>query len=465
MNNKQQLTLKIFFYIILSFFMLNALYFANEVHSTIIRADQWRFIELYLYPIENHTFNLSLLWSDHHPNPVTAILFICSAKCFDLTLNLYFIVGIVSKILFISYFVYLVDKSIKHKVMLFRYLGIVVIVSAFLSLKSINEYAWPLVTLSNIWLLSYLVFLVYFHNAFMKVNKIKIIEYVKVVVVLSIFLIFSKDLSLIFIGAFSLAVVLIFLYEKKYKHLAFILISLFISYMVYKIFYFFITNNIANSARLLIDFNNVSIVGVLESFAVSLLSGLFNIGFLKSLAINNTKIVSLGYIVLFLYLTIMFIYIKNKLYQVSIIPFVLMLFTLFFTLAVILFRYPPVNGEVNFMITAPRYTKLYEVGIIAMFWIFIIIIDEKTTNEISKWSLMLLLISIFLYNLYSIKTSWQLSRYIVSTNKKLEQQLSMYIKNRKISNIISGSSFSEDKVKYLKKKGYSVFSKDYHDFK
>lgn len=62
-------------FLIILVLLCNAIYYGYINHSSIIRADQWRFIELYLYPIYDHSFEFKLLWSDHHPNALIALLF------------------------------------------------------------------------------------------------------------------------------------------------------------------------------------------------------------------------------------------------------------------------------------------------------------------------------------------------------------------------------------------------------
>lgn len=138
-------------FVVIAFFA-NAFYYGYETHHTIIRADLWRFIELYLMPYYNGTFELKMLWSDHHPNPISAILFILSAEYFDLTVSLYYYVGIISKIFFMAFFLYLMDKSIERKSPLL-YLMMMLVVSIFFSLKSHAEYTTSLVTFGNFWML------------------------------------------------------------------------------------------------------------------------------------------------------------------------------------------------------------------------------------------------------------------------------------------------------------------------
>ena len=56
--------------------------------NPLVHHDGWRYTELFLKPVfEGTEWSWSLLWSDHHPQPINALLFIANAKLFDLRLD------------------------------------------------------------------------------------------------------------------------------------------------------------------------------------------------------------------------------------------------------------------------------------------------------------------------------------------------------------------------------------------
>ncbi|MBU1884499.1 hypothetical protein KKB80_09620, partial [bacterium] len=124
----------------------SAVYFGYDAHSSVIRADQWRFLRIYLAPIYNGTFEFRDLWCDEHPNAFKAVIFILNAKLFDLSISLFFYVGIISKVLFIYLFVYLLNTTLTSVTMLNRALISLIFVSIYFSIKTINEYTLPLIT-------------------------------------------------------------------------------------------------------------------------------------------------------------------------------------------------------------------------------------------------------------------------------------------------------------------------------
>jgi len=446
--------------IIVLLLLFNAIYFGYINHSSIVRADQWRFIELYLYPIYNNSFEFKMLWSDHHSNPLTAILFILSDKYFNLTVNMYFYVGIVGKILFIVLFIYLVNRSLKNTSLLVKALVTVLIVSTYLSLKSVNEYAWPLVTLGNIWILILSIALYYFDNLY-KEKNMRI--YFLVFFIFTFSFIFTKDLAIIYTASIVGILLLIFFRDREYKKVFNLIILIVLSFIMYKLFYLYVGIEQKYSSAILFDINSFNIIGALKSYSIALLSGIFQIQFLKSIGINNATILYIGYFILLLYIAVIICYVKFKLYNISIVPIVLMLFGLLFATAVILFRFYPSTDTVSLGVASSRYTKLYEIGIISMFWSISIIFDNKSFNNFVKFLLFIMIMFLILINFYTIKTSWNFSKYVVNTNKKAEKLLYDYSFGNKdsIPKFIKGAYFSKDKVIFLKNNNLNVFNDNY----
>ena len=446
--------------IIVFVFIINAIYFGWTIHSSYIRADQWRFIELYLYPLYDNSFEFKMLWSDHHPEPLIASLFILSEKYFDLTVNLYFYVGIIGKAFFIILFLFLVNKSLKNVGLIFNLLVYVLIVSTFLSLKSINEYAWSLVTLGNFWLFILLVGAYYLSNIYKEIN---IKNSSLLLFILACLLVFSKDLAIIYIGSIIGTLLLVLFIDKRYGKFLEVMFIVLLSFLIYKIFYIYIDVEQKYTNSILFDINNFNIIGIIQSYSIGLLSGVLQIQFLKDIGFENTTILYIGYVILLLYVMVIIIYIKLRLYNISLIPIIFMLFTLVFITAVILYRFYPSADIINWVIASPRYTKLYEIGIISMFWAIAIIIKTALFNKILIKTIILMVSVLILINIYAIKTSWDFSKYVVNTNKKIEKELFSYVNgnDNKIPKFVRGGFFSEEKVEFLKKYKLNVFSDNY----
>ncbi len=439
-------------------FSFIALYFGLLVHTSIIRADQWRFIDLYIYPIVKNTFDLSLLWNDHHPQPLTAILFIWSKKYFDLTINMYFYVGIIGKILFISFFTYLLNKSTQMSVI--KTLIILLVISTFLSLKSFNEYGWPLVTLSNIWLFILLVLFFYIDKLYKNFN---ISDYLIVYILITFLLIMVKDTAIIYIASLFSILLLISLIDKQYNKIISYILVLTMSFTTFKLFFFLIEVQEDFSNKLLFNLETFNILGACNSYAIALLSGLLKVESLKEIDLNEYTILTIAYLVTFLYLLTIIYYVKNKIYKVTLVPLSFMIGTLTFITAVVMYRFYPDSSAIQWAVVSPRYTKIYEVGIISMFWSLLLISNKKIFSNLQKKIFIIIILIIVIMNIYYIFSAFHFSKYLINSNIKSEKALQDYSKNREdtIPKYIRGSYFSDDKVDFLKRNHLNVFSKKY----
>lgn len=438
-----------------------AFYYGYVTHSSFVRADEWRFIEIYLMPVYDGTFTWRDLFSDHHAVPLDGVLFILNALWFDLSGDLFFYVGIVCKILFFIMLVLLVRNSFE-KSGLYYILTILLLGTVWFSLKSQVEYAWPLVTRANLWFLLYL-YILYLIDLYLKNNdkNNKILAYIFIASFALI--IINKDIATLMLGAvLSITVVILILKDKKQDTLK-LIFALVIVFVFYKLFWYgFGLDNLQqyqNSIKL--DFDKFSFIAFFDSYALALLSGLVKIEFLKQTT-NDALILSLGYFVLIIYTATILYAIKNKIYVKTLIPLAFMIFPLFYILGVLLFRYMPVNDEINWLITSPRFIKIYEVGIIGMFWNLILLYDKKQTEKKPSFILYAFIVLVVVINVLTITNSLKNSKSIVAINKNVEGQLLNYQGEQAlIPKWARGSYFSDEKLEFLKKHKLNIFSENY----
>ena len=125
---------------------VNVLAFTYHSTNPLVRQDGWRFIEISLVPWYDGTFDWRALWSDHHSQPVTALLFIANAEWFGLQMN----VEALFSVLFSVVVALLIIRAIRRTVApssVGVYGTLAVLVAAtVMSLTSIPVYVWSLVT-------------------------------------------------------------------------------------------------------------------------------------------------------------------------------------------------------------------------------------------------------------------------------------------------------------------------------
>jgi len=436
-------------------FIINALVFSIINHSDYLRADQWRFLELYLMP---ESFTLSSLWSDHHPQPLTALLFMVSEKYCALNVNLFAYVGIISKIIFSLLFLYIVNKTLtlnKFK----KYSLFLLVTSIFYSLKSINEYGWGLVTLSNFWFLLYLIILLNFESLLKNIFYQKHFNFIILVFVL---LLGARDLGIIMIAS-----IVLFLIIKNIrnsidlkKNLT-IFLDILIAFILLKIFYAIFNINIVSSSPIVFDIHTANIFGIFNTFTTTLLSGFISINMIKKIALENYQLLILSYSIFAIYIFLIYISIKQKLYLVSSIPFVIIIYGFVFIVAIIAFRYTPLSVEIDWRVMADRYTKVYEISAMAMVWGYIIYFQQNKINKIIFYTLTY---SFIVMNIFTIVSAWEFSKYVVNSNKTVKQALvkCSYDKETcgKLPRWAIGNSFSRNKLIYLKENNLNIFKKE-----
>lgn len=443
--------IKYFIFFVITLIILNAVFFGFEVHSKYIRSDMWRYVEMYLYPIyQNGNFNWRLLWEDQHSQPLTALTFIINSLYFNLSINLFFYIGIVSKILVGILLIWISNKVLLNYK--WKYIVFLVIILHFFSIRSVVEYGWPLVLRANLWYFIMLIIL-------LMVDK----KNLKIFFLLTFLLVFiNKSFSLVFIIALSFVLIIIYLIEKK-NYIFKYIILMFIAILSLKIF-FLLFDIQPHSPTFKFNINNLSLKNYIDFFSLGLASGVINVMYFKKI-FGEEFVKVFGYIYFAFYIFIIIFYFKLKLYKKTIVPISLMFFSLSFILAVSLFRYFP-NEKNLWLIVSPRYTKAFEIGFIGFYLSFVLILLNINFSYLKRVkNLIILLFSLFMIfvNIYNIIQAWRMKPYIIRAQKKAQEEIYKNYFNPKIipPKFAVGKSFSHKKVEFLYKYKLNVFSNNY----
>jgi len=439
---------------------MSALIFAYLYHFDAIRADEWRFLELYVIPLYENTFHMSSLWIDHHPQPLTALLFIISAEYFHLNINLFTYVGIISKIIFCILFLYLLNISLNKWQSKGKYLLMIVVVSVFFSMKSINEYHWGLVTLSNFWFVILLGVFFYLDSA-LKSNLFK--NGVIFGILMFFLLIGAKDFATIGVLSIMAFLVLFLLFSEQRKEATLLFLILLVSFLLFKVFWMLLGVEPQHTSKLLFDYNDLNIPGALHSLSVALLSGFVNISILQSYGFSDSSLLFAGYMVVIAYMYIFFAYIKYKLYKMNNIPLLLILYMFLFIVAIFLFRFFPTGSEIDWRLASPRYTKVYEIGAIALIWAYALLADKIKISKVFTCILYIIGIILLFLNIVSVFRAWDFSKYLVATNTKTEKSLLRCFENNEtcenLPKWLTGGSFTQEKMVFLQENQLNIFIK------
>jgi len=93
-----------------------------------------------------------------------------------------------------------------------------------------------------------------------------------------------------------------------------------------------------------------------------------------------------------------------------------------------------------------------------MVWGYIIYFQQNKINKIIFYTLTY---SFIVMNIFTIVSAWKFSKYIVNSNKKVEQALVKCIYDKEICEKLPrwaiGSSFNKEKLIYLKENNLNIF--------
>jgi len=447
--------------LIVSALSVMAFYYGEKVHSSFIRADEWRFLEIYLMPIYDGTFFWKNLFADVHGNFLDGILFIANAVYFDLTGDLFFYVGIISKILIFVLFAIVLKNNFVDKPNYYIF-ALLIIGTAFFSLKGTVEYQWPLVTRVYLFILMFLSVL-YFLDKYLKSNLRSLTILLSILTISFLLLLSIKTAGLILLGSLIGLLFILSMIDTEKRIKFFDLIGILIlAIVLIKISWTLLSLDTSNEVSNKINLNTFSIASFIESYALALFSGLIRIEiFVKDFTMSTVLV--FAYIYLMVYFITIFYSIKLKTYTKTIIPLALMFYPLLFILGVLLYRYSPVTGQINWFVASPRYFSTYELGLIGLLWNLLLIFYGLKTDKFKSIIFYFLGFFFILVNIHYMDYSFKTSRSFIKAFSNADEKLYHYTGDQaSLPKWLKGGSFSDEKVEFLKENNLNVFNDKYN---
>ncbi len=377
--------------IVIVLFFIPACLITFQAASPYCRADDWRLVTLYLEPLYSGNLGIKNLWSDPvHPMPVYALLYITSAKLFNLQIHYIAWFSIFFQLL-LGYLIIITviksfkDKLKKHILLLIPVIGLCTYIFSFVGMQT---YLWPIMTACFVGL--FIVLLIgytadnYCINNKDQRNKLKGYLTIGVVIILSI--LFFSDWAIIFcLGLVAvMAIIIIFDKENRKQRLILsfvIIISAVIGFAILE--YFLIENprNLQTNSPGLYSLFIKHFFLSFKAIGVAVFSGVIDYNwFTKQLQLSENTFLFLSIVFMLLYLGVLILYFIKEHYKRSLLPPVMMLFTLIYILTVLYFRYNPVDDG-QFCTAIPRYVIFYQIGIIGFFWSVYLLIMLPGRNK------------------------------------------------------------------------------------
>lgn len=449
--------------VIVGLLFANSFSFVYQNAIPLVKSDGWRFINTYLVPWYSDEFELSMLWLDSHPQPLTGLLFIANAEIFGLRMDYE---AIYASIFSIFLFVLLamqvknsIDNYLSKWTVVFSLLGIA---SVVFSLTSTPVYTWSLVTLGFI-------FLVFATLSIGKINSIirrdshNAYNYFLIWLIASLLMLVFSNAATLFIVAVILMLLSKNISEKKLKDLN-IIVILAVSIALYKmVIWILVDNSVTNNIN-----SNISLDYLLEYIkysGVGLLSGWVNVSYITTnLGLDSRFVIAMGIFVLIIYIITICIYFRTDLPAKSITPGVLIYFSMLTVMAAMLYRYNP-ESHTPMQANVPRYYLLYAPAVIGSIWIWLYwAIESNTLNKLRYIVVGTILLVVIFCQSIAAYDAWTRSPYIRNMFLKQEQIMMQNASgdmSKRPAGFMVGSNYPSlylKGLKFLKEKKLNIFS-------
>lgn len=442
---------------------INCMLFTYYNANPLIKSDGWRFLNIYLIPWLNNELHWTSLWQDHHPQPLTATLFLINANYFGLRMD-YEALLAASFTLFTAALIWRIISRTSSELAYNQYLFIIIATALLCSLSSTAVYSWSLVTLGHIFIFFAFVTLSAIDN--IKSTNTMYIKIPLYSIAVSLLFILFLDGAKIIIYSSIIILLLSFIIDRNTKWL--IPISTIVFAIILQRIFFqmvgFQTGYSETQAVSLISDKIQHIPEYLLYMGVGLLSAWANIdALITQTKINHVFIYVIGSVVFATYLYTLFLFYREKIYTTTIIPGILILSSLLTGAGASMFRFKP-DVQAAISANVPRYYLLYVLGAIGVIWTWSMLINlSKSDNRIK--SMYLTIVSLTLVSqLASSIIAWNSTVYRIKAYNNAHQ---IMLRNAdgdttvKPPRFMTGSNYPEpylNGLKVLKENRLNMFS-------
>lgn len=358
----------------------------DQLYSRTGHIDDHRLSVFYLEPLLNGVFEFKSLWSDVHPAPFSASLYILSFKLEQLNFNIWKYVILVSVFLKLFFFTLVVKNnsstSASTRVAIF-----VIVSCVFLSETTVIKFFWNSVGLMHIYMLlgAITLCLLPLREEY-KNNTGRIVLFF---IGCLVFQITFRSISTLWLISILLACSFaIWATQKKRNRSIYIQIIYAIILAIFcdKLFELLIgvtpsiseistKDALAKALPIWVDQPLMTVKYFLTSISTTLIIP----STLKERNFSDITIQVLMITYVFTYIFSLFYTVKNITKKHSFVCFILLTFPMLSILAGMLFRFPiPLPWDATFI---PRYVLIREVGSIAVFWTLIEVVNQHLINR------------------------------------------------------------------------------------
>jgi len=444
---------------------LGTFWFATETAANLLKGDDWRFLLSFYKKWLDGTLQFRDLFSDHHPIVLHPLIYIFNAEFLSLQrifgawfgLTIKMVAGV---LLIWKLFSDGSRASAKWLGMLFP----LYVVLLFFGMNAFEEYTWPLLTYeSSMTFLCGLITLIMLDSV-LATDNARQTRLVALALAAALSLLLMGTLVKLLFVAAILAMLPIALAERKR------MIRLALPAAIILVV---LAAHSALIASLDLPAGNgysITLTAILE-LATNGFDNLRIVAFGLAAGISSSKIFPFPSAQLSIFAAVclaivgysIIAFYRERMWQITIIPVVLVINLLLTFLAAIVFR----PGEIapgTWPLYIPRYFPAYHIGWIGVIWIYYykFRMTSKRSVQLTVAAFLSLGICFMLFGLVS---AWGAKPYIQAANLRAEIALCRYANGdmsaeQDVPMWIRGHSFSQEGVQLLKKNKLNVFSED-----
>lgn len=364
-------------FVLLSLNVLAVIFLAAAPY---IQADVFRHLKEVVLPFLNGQEGFFILWSNHHPVPLLHLIQIFNLKFLGFRLDYEAYLGLFFQI----HTAFVILRSIKSTTASWNRdigaiggLGAILIVFIYFGFNTLVQYTWPLVTAQQ-----YL----YFFGivAFIAADKCARSEsgnrYLLIAFASLVLMFANFDYGTIFLASIFVAIMLSYLIERRPVYLRVALV-LMVAWVAYRFFLLAILPEHAAGPSMdimrTLQYLVLNSPRILMQFSIALSSGLVDMFFLKKYFSGATPfLVGASLLMTLLFVATFAIYLRQKLFRVSLTPLALMLIPLFYSLPIFVFRRVFLGDDI-WNLASPRYVPTFKLAIVGMLWAQWLILSER----------------------------------------------------------------------------------------
>ncbi|MCF6262213.1 MAG: hypothetical protein L3J24_01260 [Xanthomonadales bacterium] len=353
-----------------SILFLNVVLFTYYNAIPLVKSDGWRFIQLFLVPWYEGSFQWQMLWADHHPQPLVALLFIANSELFGLRMDYEALFSVIVSMAVFLQLAKLIKKSFgDDKDSTYFYLALFLIALFLFSLTSRVVYVWSLVTLVYVFL-------------FFAVSVARVVNtgvrqppifrnWVFLSISLVLFLITFGNAALLFIMATCIVVFMQAIIKRNINSVYMVGLIV-VAVLAQTIFY----EMVISGDKYSVPSAWIEILGNVSYFkeylfyiGISLLSVWVNIAaIMTENSVNESLVTVLGVGVLGLYIVSLFVYARSGLFNETILPAIFIITAILMAAGAAVFRFDPEMQAVSAVF--PRHYLNYVLAPIGVIWIW-----------------------------------------------------------------------------------------------